>query len=268
MPVRVGQSYLGVIIYGIVMYVLLIALSYLLGYVYNTYFGFNGGIEGSMDSLLVRAKVLPSTLLSHIYVKLWLVLIVSTVLCVLEYKYALPRDILSKFTRNFKAILVLSFGFILLAEFVLTFVYLLDEEWSSALFVYVLRPLIDLFFIFLLVKTMGEERTIKQAIIEIIDTLRKWDGVAGLIIAYALYLFCYNVPRKVIRIAMDTFYQGYVWSTNDEIDWSFQALLHADRAVNGIVVVFFLTVIIGVTIFTLRADPKSGQAKVVKNINE
>lgn len=186
-PKRVGKSYLGIIIIGLGIFVLMMLAGFLIGYLYDS-IGIYEIMNSEANLNKQRLYILPYNLLYGVYNKFWLATIICTVLKVDEFKYALPKEIFSMLMAHFKLILIVCLLFSAITEVVVIVVDQIQFDWRAELIRYVIAPIIMVFFIFVMISILDHRQSIKREILSTIDVFKDTNNLIGISLIYLMYV--------------------------------------------------------------------------------
>ncbi len=194
-PIRLGKSWLGVIIYGLLLFILYNLLVAVYAYAANSYFG-GYAPEGEIGRLLWSGQFVVTHFISEVYGNFLIVLMVLVVFLQTRIKYVLPKDILTAFTARFKGIISLVVFFSILN---ICFYYLfdyLDYDWLTLLYDHIVWNIMMLLF------AIGIYNLLEQGS-SIIDCLKNGlkffneGNLASIIILYGLFYIAVFIPGWV-----------------------------------------------------------------------
>lgn len=249
-PVRVGKSYFGIIVFGVMLFISYMALGYPIAFILN--FISEDWIVNQVSNRLVHDLFfLPANLLYGIYDKLWIALIAIAVIKVEELKYALPRDIIAAMKQFIMPILLFSFLVTLAGSVLSSIVDLLETEWINTLFRYFLWPMVMVCFVIGIVSICGYGKTIKEALINCWDYLNK-ESIFSLVSIYLLYLIAYIVPNKLIRFITSPYYENYSSPRDDNFNYVLNGVIYGSQIISGLLEVYLLTILVGAVLYSSR----------------
>lgn len=188
-PKRVGKSYLGVFIIGVGIFILMMLAGFLFGYIYNNT-SINDIMQSEANLGIQRLYILPYNLLYGVYNKIWIAIIICTVLKVEEFKYALPKDILAMLTMHLKLILLLCLLISVITEIVIIGIDQISFEWGTEIIRYLIAPMIMVFFIFTMIKIIELNEGIKQALSSTITIFKDTKNLMNILSVFLTYVFC------------------------------------------------------------------------------
>lgn len=158
--------------------------------------------------------------------------------------------------KHLKIILLLCLLFSVITEAVIIVIDQIQFDWSTEMIRYVIAPMIMVFFIFVLTRVLDHGQSIKQGILSTISTFENKSNLISIGAIYLTYVFCYNVPGRLIRLLFDPYFRGHSPLAEGQFDYGLYSMIYGSQVISAIIEVLILTTIVGAALHVSRSDQR------------
>lgn len=246
-PLRVGKSYFGIIVFGILLYALMFSINVLPYYLldHETLTDFSQGLSAEIAYTF-------STVIFGLYSKLLIALVLFVTFRVKELRYVLPSDIIAGFRIHIKTILLLALSFTILIEvigFVITFSIELFTDpfkirWVYEIVRYILWPIIFTLYSLCLLDLFLNNKGFNESFVGALKILEK-SKLCVILIVVILYSASNYIPYELVNSLTTEHLNEYINSSGRGFDFIARALIEINSRLNGVISVILLTMFCG-----------------------